>query len=60
MYNDVQLQGLDNFKTVAKETKGNRCVVPMKNATNLLDCKEIKQNSVREAYTSRSLTNKIT
>ena len=46
---------MDNFKTVTTETGGNRNVVPTQNATNLAECKEIKQNSV----STRSLINRI-
>ena len=45
-HSDVWMQGLDNSKTIAKEIGGYNIVVPMENATNLMDCKEIKQNSV--------------
>ena len=38
-----------------QKTGGNRNVVSMENATNLVDCKEIKQSSVE-----RSCHNKIT
>ena len=30
------------FKTVTKETGDNRNVLPTENATNLMDCKEMK------------------
>ena len=44
------------FQNVTKKKTGvNRNEVPTENATNLMNCKEIKQNSVME-----SLLNKIT
>ena len=49
------MRGLDHFKTVTIETGGNRNVVPTQNATNLIEWKEIKQNSV----STRSLINRI-
>ena len=53
------MPSLDNFKTVTEETGGNRNMVPTKNATNLMDCKEIKIKSVlQEADTTRSLINR--
>ena len=51
---DLQMQGLDYFKTATKETGGNRnVVVPTKNATNLMDCKEIKRNSISTSSHSK-------
>ena len=44
---DVWMPGLNNFKTPAKETEGNRNVVPLLNASNLMNCKEIKLNCVK-------------
>ena len=40
---EVWVRGLDNFKTIAKETLGNRNMVSAENATNFIDW---KQNSV--------------
>ena len=40
---DIWMQSLDYLKTVSKETRGHR------NAMNLIDCKEIEQNSVRRS-----------
>ena len=34
-------------------------MVPIENAKNLMDCKEIKLNSVMEADTTRSFINRI-
>ena len=35
-----------------------RSVVPTESATNLMDCKEIKQNNVQKGYRARSLINR--
>ena len=48
-----------NFKTVTKESRVNRNVVPADNSTNLMDCKEINKSVLREAETTRSLINRI-
>ena len=48
------MQGLDNFKTGSKETGGNRNVVPSQNAMNLMDCKEIKRNSVMRSQDNKT------
>ena len=45
-YPDVWMRGLHNFEPATKETGGNRNVVFMENATNLMDYKGIKWNSI--------------
>ena len=40
-HSDVWMQGLDNFKTVTKETGGNRNLVPTENVRNLMDCEKM-------------------
>ena len=39
-------------KTVTKETGGKKNMDTRENATNLMDCKEIKQSRVQEAGTT--------
>ena len=56
---DVWMLGLDHFKMDTKETGGNRNVVPSENATNLMDCKEIKRNSVRRTKISIFLSFRV-
>ena len=51
---DVWMRGLDNFKTGV-----DRNVVPSENAKNLMDCSEIKRNSVTRNDITRSLINRI-
>ena len=46
LYSEVWLPGLGNFKTSTKETRHKRNLIPLESATNLMDCKEIKQNNV--------------
>ena len=53
------MQGWDNFKTGTKETGGNRNVVPLENSTNLVDCKEIKQNRITRSQHNKVTVNRI-
>ena len=45
-HHGVWMRGLDNFKKAAKETRGNRNMIPTGSSRNLMDRKEIKRSSV--------------
>ena len=42
-HSDVFMKGPGSFKTITKETRGDRNVAPTENAVNLMDC---NKNSV--------------